>query len=148
MALLSTNDDILTTNPPSAMHGVAPAKAMVSWMQPEIRDGNNTNSWKELRAALARNDEMLKSLNQMTNNSIFDFHLQYAERFEMRITNLISEKRAAQRLSASAISDLHFDDAASAAKNIQAMLVLVNGTGEERTDRRDRGAARLMRMTT
>jgi hypothetical protein len=72
-------------------------------------------------------------LNQMTNNSIFDFHLQYSRRFEMQITNLISEKKAVQRLSASAVCNLHFGNAASAAKDIQVMLVLVNGTGDERT---------------
>jgi hypothetical protein len=133
VTLLSTNDDVLTSNPPLEMVGVAPGKAMVGWTQSEIRDGNLTNSWGEIRDALARNDEALKLLNKMTNSSIFDFHLQYAKRFEMQITNLVSEKRAVQRLSASAICDLHFDDAASAANDIRVMLVLVNGTGDERT---------------
>jgi hypothetical protein len=132
-ALLTTNDDVLNNNPPPAMRGVAPGKAMVGWMQPEIRDGNATNSWKEIRDALTQNDEALKMLNQITNNSIFDFNLQYTQRFEMRITNLVSEKRTVQRLSASALCNLHFGDSAPAAKDIQAMLVLVNGTGDERT---------------
>jgi hypothetical protein len=133
VALLSTNDDVLTTNPPSAMHGVAPGKAMVGWMQSEIRNGNVTNSWEEIRNALAQNDEALKLLNQMTNYSTFDFQLQYAKRFEMQITNLISEKRTAQRLSASGFCDLHFNDAASAANDIRVILVLVDGTDDERT---------------
>jgi hypothetical protein len=132
-ALLSTNNDVLTTNPPPAMHGVAPGRAMVSWTQSEIRDGNAANSWEEIRNALAQNDEALKLLNQMTNRSVFDFQLQYAKRFEMQITNLVSEKRTAQRLSASAICDLHFGDSAPAANDIRVMLALVNGTDDERT---------------
>ena len=104
-ALFSTNDDVLTTNPPSAVHGVAPGKAMVGWMQSEIREGCVTNSWEEISNALDQNEEALKLLNQMTNHSTFDFQLQYAKRFEMQITNLVSEKRAAQRLSASALCD-------------------------------------------
>jgi hypothetical protein len=51
----------------------------------------------------------------------------------MQITNLVLEKRTAQRLSASAIYDLHFNDAAPAANDIRVMLVLVNGTDDERT---------------
>ncbi len=133
VVLFTTNNDVLTTNRPSAMHGVAPGKAMAGWLQSDIRYGDVTNSWEELSDALARNEEALKLLNQMTNDSIFDFHLQYAERFEMRITNLISEKRAVQKLSASAICNMHFNDTALAIKDIRAMLVLVNGTGDERT---------------
>lgn len=133
VGLFSTNDDVLITNPPSAMHGIAPGKAMAGWMQSEIHDGNVTNSWEELRDALARNEKALKLLDQMTNRSIFDFHLQYASRFEMQITNLVSEKKAVQKLSAGAVCELHFGDTALAVRDIQAMLVLVNGTDDERT---------------
>ena len=133
VALLATNEDVLSTNPPPGMRGVAPGKAMVGWSQPGIRDSRATNSWEEVRDALARNGEALKLLNQMTNNSVFDFNLQYSQRFEIRITNLVSEKRVVQRLSASALCHLHLGDAVSAAKDIRAMLVLVNGTGDERT---------------
>jgi hypothetical protein len=133
VALLTTNDDVLNSNPPPAMRGVAPGKAMVGWMRPEIRDGTATNSWEEIRDAMTRNGEALKLLNQMTNHSTFDFNLQYSRRFEMQMINLVLEKRAVQRLSANALFNLRFGDPTSSVKDIQTMLVLVNGTGDERT---------------
>ena len=115
------------------MHGIAPGKAIISWAQAEIRYEDWSNSWDELHGALAQNSEGFKLLNQITHNAIFDFNLQYAQRFEMTITNLVFEKKSAQKLSANAIYDLHAGDAVSAAKNVRTILVLVNGTGEERT---------------
>jgi hypothetical protein len=132
-ALLTTNDDVLNNNPPPAMRGVAPGKAMVGWTQPEIRGSDATNSWQEIKKALEQNGEALNLLVQITNSSLFDFNLQYTQRFEMRLTHLSLEKKAAQKLAASAIYDLHSGDAGSAVKNIHAMLALVNGTHEERT---------------
>jgi hypothetical protein len=133
VTLFTTNNNILVTNWPTAMHGIDSGKAVISWAQPEIRDGDSTNSWNQLQEALTQNREAFKLLNQIANNAIFDFHLQYAKRFEMQITNLISEKRTAQRLSANTICDLHFNDAASAANDIRVMLIFVNGTDDERT---------------
>jgi hypothetical protein len=51
----------------------------------------------------------------------------------MRITNLVFEKKSMQKLSANAIFELHTGDAASATKNVQTILALVNGTSDERT---------------
>jgi len=135
VSLLSTNDydGVLFSNPPPAMHEVAPGKAMVGWAQPDIHSKDGTNSWDEIKSALAQDNETLRLLGQITNNSIFDFNLQYTKRFEMRLMHLMSEKRAAQRLSASAIYDLHAGDTTSAIKQVQTMLALVNGTGDERT---------------
>src|SRR5437660_11062692 len=42
---------LLTTNPPHAMHMVAPGKAAVGWAQTAIVDGTRTNSWDEEQAA-------------------------------------------------------------------------------------------------
>jgi hypothetical protein len=133
VAFFTTNDDVLTTNWPVAMRGVAPGKAIVSWAQSEICDGTSTNSWKQLQAALEQNKEAFDLLNQITNHAVFNFNLQYAQRFEMRITNLVFEKKSAQKLSANAIYDLNAADAISAAKNLQTIISLVNGTGDERT---------------
>ena len=79
-ALLVTNEDVLSSNPPSTMHGVAPGKAEVSWAQPKIRSSYATNSWKEVQAALEQNEEALKLLIQITNFQVFDFNLQYDQR--------------------------------------------------------------------
>jgi hypothetical protein len=132
-ALLTTNDDILNNNPPPGMRGVAPGKAMVGWTQPEIRSSDATNSWEEIKKVLEQNSEALNLLVQTTNSSLFDFNLQYTQRFEMRLTHLSLEKKAAQRLAASAIYDLRSGDSNSSVKNIRAIFTLVNGTHDERT---------------
>jgi hypothetical protein len=132
-ALLSTNDDVLNNNPPPAMRGVTPGRAMVGWAQPEIRSTDTTNSWEEVKKALERNGEALNLLVQITNSPLFDFNLQYTQRFEMLLTHLSLEKKATQKLAARAICDLHSGDVDSAVRNIHAMLALVSGTHEERT---------------
>jgi len=132
-ALLTTNyDDVLSTNPPVAMHGVAPGKAVVSWEQPGIRDTGMTNSWQDIQKALQRNAGALNLLIQLTNSSLFDFNLQYDEGFDMRLTHLSLETKSAQRLAVAAIYNLHLGDANLAADNIRAIFVLVNGTYDER----------------
>lgn len=133
IARFATNNDVLTTNWLTPMQEIAPGKAVISWAQPDIRYEDWSNSWDELQGALAQNSEAFKLLNQITNHAIFDFNLQYAQRFEMTITNLVFEKKSAQKISANAIYDLHAGDPVSAAQNVRTILVLVNGTGEERT---------------
>lgn len=133
VSLRHTNLNILETNPPPAMHQVAPGKAMIGWLQPEIRDENIINSWQDVRDGLAQDEGALKLLSQLTNNSAFDFHLQYDGRYAMLATNLPTEKRAVQLLTASAIYNLHNGDTAAAVSNVQTALVLVTGTDDERT---------------
>jgi hypothetical protein len=133
VALFTTNNDVLATNWLVPMHGIAPQKAIVSWTQQEIRYEDWSNSWNQLQEALEQNSAAFKLLNQITTGAVFDFNLQYTQRFEMAITNLSFEKKSAQKLSADAIYDLHTGDAVSAAKNVRTILVLVNGTGDERT---------------
>lgn len=132
-ALLTTNDDVLNNNPPPNMRGVAPGKAMVGWMQPEIRNSDATNSWEEIKKALEQNGEALNVLVQITNSSLFNFNLQYTQRFEMQLTHLSLEKKAAQRLAANAIYDLRSDDSNSVVKYFRVIFTLVNGTHDERT---------------
>ena len=132
-ALLTTNDDVLINNPLPAMRGVAPGKAMVGWTQSAIRSVEGTNTWEEVRAALAQEEEALKLLGQITNGSTFDFDLQYAQRSEMLLKHLGSEKKFAQRLSAAAVYDLQLGDATLAAEDIRVLLALVEGTDDERT---------------
>jgi len=133
VAFFTTSNDVLATNWLVPMRGISPGKAIVSWTQPEIRYEDWSNSWEQLQEALARKSEAFKLLNQITNNAVFDFNLQYTQRFEMRITNLVFEKKSVQKLSANAIYDLHAGNTVSATKNVRTILALVNGTGDERT---------------
>ena len=132
-SLLATNKNILITNWPFAMRGVAPGKALVVWQQPFIRAPGTTNSWDELAQALEENREAFKQLVAITNPPLFDFGLQYEQRFEMRITNLVIEKTTAMKLSAKTVNDLRLGQNGAAAENIHAILAIVEGTRDERT---------------
>jgi hypothetical protein len=131
--LFATNENVLTTNWPIGMRGVAPGKAQVLWRQNFIRDWGMTNSWEDLALAVASNKEAFNRLLLITNSSKFDFALHYEERFEMRITNLVAEKKTVQKLAAKTFSDLRAGQTGPAAENIRVMLALVDGTSNERT---------------
>lgn len=133
VSLLHTNWGILDSNSPPVRREVARGKAMVGWMQPDVQSFGCSNSWQEIKDALAQDANALTLLSRLTNNSSFDFHLQYDQRFQMRITNLVDEKNAVRLLSASAIYNLHTGDTAAAVSNVQTALVLVKGTDDERT---------------
>jgi hypothetical protein len=106
-SLFATNENVLTTNWPIGMRGVAPGKAQVMWRQNFIRDSGMTNSWEDLTLALEANKDAFNRLLVITNSSMFDFVLQYEQRFEMRITNLVVEKKTVQKLAAKTYNDLH-----------------------------------------
>jgi len=133
VGLFATNDNILTTNWPISMRGVALGKAQILWRQNSIREFGMTNSWEDLALALAADKEAFRRLAAITNSSVFDFGLQYEQRFEMRITNLVVEKKAIQKLAAKTINDLRLGQIGPAEENIRAMLSLVDGTSDERT---------------
>lgn len=132
-SLFATNENVLTTNWPIGMRGVAPGKAQVLWRQNYIRDWGMTNSWEDLTLALEANKEAFNQLLAITNSSMFDFGLQYEQRFEMRITNLVAEKKTIQKLAAKTYNDLRLGRTGPATENIRVMLALVEGTSDERT---------------
>ena len=75
-SLFDTYWNVLGSNPPPAMRMVAPGKAMVGWVQPEIRSADGTNSWEEIKKALGQDNEALNLLGQITNSQVFDFNVQ------------------------------------------------------------------------
>lgn len=131
--LFATNNNILTTNWPVGMRGVAPGKAQIFWQQESIRDFGITNSWEDLVRALEADKGAFNRLADITNSSAFDFELQYEQRFEMRIANLVVEKKSAQKLAAKTFNDLRLGRTEAAVENIRVMLSLVEGTSDERT---------------
>ena len=133
VALFTTNGDMLATNQWANLHGVAPGKAIDYQAQPILRFEDGSNTWDQLQEAMRRNGEAFKLLAQITNGAIFDFNLQYAQRFEMKITNLVFEKITVYKLTAGAIFDLHDGDVAAAGKKLQTCLALVAGNADERT---------------
>jgi hypothetical protein len=132
-ALLGTNWNVLGSNPPPAMRMTASGKAMVGWQLPVIRDGRASNSWAEVEAALAQENAALVLLRQITTGRVFDFKLDFSNGLEkIQLPQLASAKKAAQRLIAAAMNNLHRGDAAAAAENIRATLAVVQGMSHDR----------------
>src|SRR5262249_2855383 len=116
--------------PPPAMGMVAPGKAIVRWMQPDIR-GDATNTWEELQSAVAARSEAFEVLEQIIERPALDFQLDYRQGFNLLLPQLAELKRSAQVLSAGSLSDLHRGDAEAAALKLRAILALVKGMESE-----------------
>jgi hypothetical protein len=132
-ALISTNQTILSINPPMTMHGIAPGKALVAWQLAEVRSEFGTNSWKEIESALAEDDAAIALLLKITNGATMDFDLKYQERFEMLLHHLSKEKKAALTLAYAAMLDLHDGKADLAAEKLRVIFALADATRDERT---------------
>ncbi len=132
--LFSTNFGVLEANPPPAMRMVTPGKAMAGWAQPAVRDETErtTNSWNEIGAALADDARAIQLLLQVTNNPVLDFSLAYDLSTHTTNPHLVSLNKAAQRLSAETLSDLHREDIVSATADLHALLTLIRATQDER----------------
>ncbi len=97
--LYSPSAGLLDTNPPSTMFMISPAKAIIPWDQPDVRD-SATNSWEEVIEAVDREREALQLLAQIIEHPKLDFQLDYRQGFSLLLPHLASFKRAAQHLSA------------------------------------------------
>jgi len=134
-ALIDADKSLLETNSYSAMKMVAPGKAMICWQQSDARGYDATNSWEEVTAAVAQNGEAFALLQQIIEKPSFDFQIEYRRGIDdLNFTNLFlaESKRAALRLEAAALCDLHRGDTGSAVKNLRTMLALVKATRDER----------------
>jgi hypothetical protein len=129
------------SNMPPLMKAVAPGKAMTGWLQPDVRGSEFTDSWENVQAAVEIDRPATELLKQAANYPALDFHIDYSKGFEALLPHLAPLKHGAQKLSATALCDLHNGNAASAATNICALLALVEG---ERDDRME--ISQLVRM--
>ena len=133
--LFDADKSLLETNSYSAMKMVAPGKAMICWQQSDVRGYDATNSWDEVTAAVAQNEKVFELLHQIIEKPYFDFQIGYEQGIAgLDFTNLYlaQSKRAAQRLEAAVLCDLHQGDMASAVKNLRAMLAIVKAMRDER----------------
>ena len=118
---------------PNTMKMIAPGKALVSWAQPEVRAYDFTNSWEDFSAAVAADQPAVERLRQVLVRPQLDFHLDYQKGFTMLLPHLAPMKRAAQKLSAATVADLHNGDTGAAATNICVLLALVRANQNEGT---------------
>jgi len=111
---------------PAAMCIVAPGKAMIGWKQTQWGDPP-TNTWAEAEAALADEAENLELLRELIDRPELGFGLNYKQGPSLLLPHLAPLKKAAQRLSAAALCDLHRADTAAAVTNVIAMLAIARG---------------------
>lgn len=122
-------------NIPDAMKMVAPGKAMIGWLQPDVRGSGTgsdfTNSWDEFAAGIAANRPVIESLHEVLERPRLDFQLNYKKGIALLLPHLAPLKQAAQKLEAAAICDLHNGDTGAAATNILTLLGLVQRNAAE-----------------
>jgi len=122
---------------PNAMQMVAPGKALVAWMQPDVRvyDSSSgkdmTNSWDDFAADVAVQRPAIELLKEVFSRPKLDFALDYKKGAYLMLPQLANFKRSAQVLSAAAICDLHNGDIGAAATNICTLLALVRADHDE-----------------
>jgi len=117
------------------MRMVAPGKAASATELPDLRDDYYaTNSWEEVRDAVAKNAEAFALLHQIIRKPNFDTGIQYEKGVDqLQLTNLLvtKAKATAMRLGTAALSDLHERDTGSATENVRTMLAVAEGMRSE-----------------
>jgi hypothetical protein len=126
----SPGTNLLDRNPPAAMHMVAPGKAMVGWMQPDIRS-DGTNTWSQVEAEVTSYQDDLQLVREAAAYPALDFNLDYRQGFTLLLPHLAPLKRSEQYLSMAVLCALHNGDVPVALTNAEAMLGLVKGTANE-----------------
>jgi hypothetical protein len=127
-------DGMLTTNTPYAMKMVAPGKAMVCWQKPEIADdtGNaHTNTWEDLDHELQLGSAAIDFLRQASERPQLDFELDFDKGATLPLPHLSKMRESALLLESATLADLHRGNPASAATNIQTMLLTLKAWQSE-----------------
>jgi hypothetical protein len=109
----------------SAMRLVGPGRAAVCWQQPDVRQGDFTNSWEQYRAYLEADRPAVDLLHQILDRPKLDFDLDYSLGARMPLQHLAPMKRAAQKLVAATQLELHDGNPGAAETNILTMLAFV-----------------------
>ena len=110
---------------PDQMIMVAPGKAMPAWAQPDVRGFDFTNSWEDFAAEIQADQPAIELLHQVLERPCLDFQLDYRQGIKLMLPHLAPMKRAALKLDAAAICDMHFGDTGAATTNILTTLALV-----------------------
>jgi hypothetical protein len=116
---------------PDAMKMVAPGKALVGWMQAEVRGSDFTNSWVDFAAEVAAGRPAIELLHQVLERPWLDFQLDYNKGIMLLLPHLAPLKRSAQKLEAAVVCDLHDGNTGAATTNILTVLGLVHGNATE-----------------
>jgi hypothetical protein len=130
MGLFNAQKTFMDNIQPPAMRLVAPGKAMVGWAHPEVL-GDKTNSWEQVECELRMYQPVLSEIPRLIECPTMDFHLDYAVGPSLLLPHLANFRKAAQLISAAALSDLHSGDATTAATEVQGIVALSKGLRDE-----------------
>jgi len=120
-----------TEKVPDAMKMVAPGRALASWSQPEVRGDDFTNTWDEFAAQVEADRPAIELLQQVLEKPRLEFESDYKEGAKLRLAHLATLRRAAHKLTAATIMELHNRDDGAAATNILTLLDLVHKNSME-----------------
>jgi hypothetical protein len=120
-----------TEEVPDAMTMVAPGRALAGWSQPDVRGYDFTNTWDEFAARVEAGRPAIELLQQVLPKPTLEFESDYKEGAQLLLPHLAPLKRAAQKLTAAAILELHNRDDGAAATNILTLLDLVHKNAME-----------------
>jgi hypothetical protein len=123
---------VLDTNPPRAMHLVAPGKATVGSAQATIIDALVTNSWSDELEAFSARSPGPEWIEQMIAHPVLDFGIDYHMGFDVMMSHLPPLKYSANLLAQGVICDLHRHDPAAAVAQVRAILAEAHGMRDER----------------
>jgi len=125
---------LVSTNPPTPMEIVAPAKARVLWQQDEIisvkYSRQSTNTWTDIEGDLANQNSAVELLQQAAAYPEFDFGIDYHQP-SAQVPHVSKLREAVALLSARVIFDLHHGDTDAAARNLHTLLMIANAGKNE-----------------
>ncbi len=117
---------------PYAMTAVAPGKALVGWKQTDTRGYDFTNSWEDFSAEVEADRPAIELLQQVLDRPRLDFQPDYKQDAETLLPHLVPPmRRAAQKLEAAAVVNLHNGNSGLAATNILTVLALAQKNSSE-----------------
>jgi hypothetical protein len=135
-ALVRTNYGFLDTNYFEPVQMVTWGKASILWQQPDLRDGESTNSWEDIEAAVRQDQPLLELLSQLPDHPEFNFQLHYElgckAYNDFNNLYLIELKRSAAHLAKAILVDLHRGDLTAAITHERALLTLVQAVQSQR----------------
>lgn len=125
---------ILSTYALSPMKMVASGKAIIASRQSEIiveDEPRSTNKWADLDYELQIQAPTIDLLRQASVRPQMDFQLDFNQGMTMPLPHLAKFKQIAMLLSFAALADLHRGDTASAATNLNTLLLVINHWNRE-----------------
>jgi hypothetical protein len=127
MAMFDSNPEEV----PYAMQMVAPGRALIGWQQPDARGDEFTNSWEQYAAKVEADRPAVDLLHGVLARPKLEFPLDETDLLDSLFKHLAPMKRAARKLAADTIFDLHNGRPGPATTNIVTILALAQKNGSQ-----------------